>query len=283
MPNQVVSANMDPAVVESFGQEWQKFDHTQTSELELRTVFEEYFQIFPWHLMSAQSVGFDLGCGSGRWAYFVAPRVGTLYCIDPSPNALQVAKDKLRKFANCKFHLAAADSIPLADGSADFGYSLGVLHHVPDTRQAIVDCAKKLKPGAPLLLYLYYSFENRPRWFRVVWKISDSARHLTSQLPSRLKMFVTDLLAVILYWPLARFAKICELLGVPVKNFPLSTYRNRSFVFMRNDSLDRFGTGLEHRFTRAEIREMMQFAGLTNVQLSGEAGPFWCAVGYKKV
>lgn len=41
MPNQVVSANMDPAVVESFGQEWQKFDHAQTSEVELRTCFEE--------------------------------------------------------------------------------------------------------------------------------------------------------------------------------------------------------------------------------------------------
>lgn len=96
-------------------------------------------------------------------------------------------------------------------------------------------------------------------------------------------MFVADVLAVILYWPLARFVKICESPGVPVKNCRLSTYRNRSFVFMRNDSLDRFGTVLEHRFTRAEIREMMQFAGLTNVQLSGEARIFWCAVGYTKV
>jgi len=56
--------------------------------------------------------------------------------------------DKLKAFANCKSHLAAADSNPLPDGSADFGHAL-VLHHVPDTKKVINDCVRKLKPGAP--------------------------------------------------------------------------------------------------------------------------------------
>lgn len=29
-------------------------------------------------------IGFDLGCGSGRWAFFVAPKVAKLHCIDRS-------------------------------------------------------------------------------------------------------------------------------------------------------------------------------------------------------
>jgi hypothetical protein len=48
----------------------------------------------------------------------------------------------------------------------DFGYSLGVLHHVADTEGALRAAVRTLKPGAPLLVYLYYAFDNRPRWSR---------------------------------------------------------------------------------------------------------------------
>jgi hypothetical protein len=48
---------------------------------------------------------------------------------------------------------------------------------------------------------------------------------------------------------------------------------------MRNDSLDRFGTVLEQRFTRDEIREMMQSAGLTDIRFGTSS--FWTAVGIK--
>lgn len=280
MNTDIASPNVDPAVVSAFGQEWRKFDHHDTSEAEQRRFFDAYFQLFPWELISEKSVGFDLGCGSGRWAYFVAPRVGALHCIDPSAEALQVAEKKLKSFDNCRFHLAAADSIPLADGSADFGYSIGVLHHLPDTQRGIADCARKLKPGAPLLLYLYYKLENRPLWFRALWKVSDIARRFICRLPSRLKLWIADVLAFLVYWPLSRFAKLCEAAGLSVEHFPLAPYRDRSFVFLRNDSLDRFGTAVEHRFTRAEIRQMMLKAGLTEIRFS-EGMPFWSAIGYK--
>ena len=47
-----------------------------------------------------------------------------------------------------------------------------------------------------------------------------------------------------------------------VDNMPLSAYRERSFYVMRTDALDRFGTRLEQRFTREQIRSMMHEAGL---------------------
>ena len=48
----------------------------------------------------------------------------------------------------------------------DFGYSLGVLHHLEDTQAGMAACVRKLKPGAPFLVYIYYALENRPIWFR---------------------------------------------------------------------------------------------------------------------
>ena len=50
---------------------------------------------------------------------------------------------------------------------------------------------------------------------------------------------------------------------------------------MRTDALDRFGTKLEHRFTRTQIQKMMENAGLEQIVFSGNE-PFWCAVGVSR-
>ena len=70
------------------------------------------------------------------------------------------------------------------------------------------------------------------------------------------------------------------MLGADVSGLPLAAYRNHSFYIMRNDALDRFGTPLEQRFSRAQIEEMMRAAGLEDVRFH-DGVPFWCAVGSK--
>jgi SAM-dependent methyltransferase len=153
--------NVDVKTVEGFGDEWTRFDQSSLPDVERRQLFESYFGLFPWNALPQDAVGFDLGCGSGRWAKLVASEVGRLHCVDPS-DAIEVARANLRDVQNCEFHRASVDSIPLADSSMDFGYSLGVLHHVPDTEAGLRACVKKLKSGAPFLVYLYYAFDNRP-------------------------------------------------------------------------------------------------------------------------
>ncbi len=272
--------NLDVKTVEGFGDEWSRLDQTGMSGEDTKRIFESYFSVFPWGDLPKNAVGFDLGCGSGRWAKLVAPRVGKLHCIDPSV-AIEVARKNLRTLANCEFHQAGVDDIPIGDQSMDFGYSLGVLHHIPDTRAALVACVSKLKPGAPFLLFLYYAFDNRPVWFRVLWQLSDLVRKVVSHMPHGLRYAMSQVIAVLVYWPLARSAKLTENLGGNVENFPLAAYRNCGFYVMRTDALDRFGTRFEQRFTKAKIKEMMESAGLENIKFS-EENPFWCAVGFAK-
>lgn len=272
--------NIDAGTVEGFGDEWRRFDQSAMPEDERLRIFQSYFAVFPWQALPDRAEGFDLGCGSGRWAQLVAPRVGRLHCIDPS-EAIEVARRNLAGHPNCDFHRASVDAIPIADASMDFGYSLGVLHHVPDTEAGVRACVAKLKPGAPFLLYLYYAFDNRPAWFRVVWRTSDFLRRVISSLPHTVRYWVSQILAVGVYLPLARTAKMLERSGRDVAYFPLSAYRNYSFYTMRTDALDRFGTRLEQRFTRGEIIDMMERAGLDRVAVGANA-PFWCAVGYRR-
>ena len=273
--------NLDKQTIDGFGKEWAAFDQSGADEAELRAIFEGYFRVFPWDAVAGSAVGFDAGCGTGRWARFVAPRVGHLHCIDASHEALGIARANLRDAPNCSFHLASVDVMPLDDAGADFGYSLGVLHHLPDTAAGLTACARKLKPGAPFLVYLYYAFDNRPAWFKLIWHVANALRRLISTLPFGLRRLVCEFIAALVYWPLARAAALAERLGADVANWPLTAYRDKGLYTMRTDALDRFGTRLERRFTRAEIEAMMGAAGLERIAFSDEA-PFWCAVGYRK-
>jgi len=275
-----MTKNIDEQVVADFGREWSQFDQSNIPIEELRNRFEQYFSLFPWDMLAQDAEGFDLGCGSGRWAYFCASRVGKLYCIDPAVSALDVAKKKLSQFDNCIFYNAGVYDIPLNDSSMDFGYSLGVLHHIPDTENGIKNCVKKLKPSAPFLLYLYYAFDNRPLWFKAIWRLSDILRRGISILPYPLKYFITQLIALFVYFPLSRFARFFEALSFNVTNLPLSSYRNKSFHTLRTDALDRFGTRLEKRFTKSQIEEMMRQSGLERIEFRDKQ-PFWCAIGFR--
>lgn len=273
-------SNVDEETVRGFGDEWTRFDQTELSAVERRQLFEMYFAKFPFSDRSEDWEGFDAGCGSGRWASLVAPRVKRLHLIDASAEAIVVAKRNLAGHNNCVFHRCSLERAPIADGSMDFGYSLGVLHHLPDTAAALAACVRKLKPDAPFLLYVYYAFDHRPWWFRTVWQVSDLVRRFISAMPHWLRYKVCQGIAAVGYWPLARLARAGMRGGWDVSHWPLSFYAERSFYVMRTDALDRFGTRLEQRFSRAQLETMMCEAGLERLEFSPSA-PFWCVVGYR--
>jgi SAM-dependent methyltransferase len=178
---------------------------------------------------------------------------------------------------NVEFHLADVGNIPLRDNSQDFGYSMGVLHHIPNTQAALASCIAKLKPGAPFLLYLYYDFENRPLWFRAIWRASEIGRRFISSLPFRARKAACDAVAVSIYWPFARTSGLLARAGINVEGLPLSSYRTARLGNMRVAALDRLGTRLEQRFSRAAIIEMMERCGLTDIRIEGP--PYWVAIG----
>jgi SAM-dependent methyltransferase len=273
-------SNIDQKTVDSFGAEWSRFSQDGLGDAEHNAIFESYFSIFPWQDLPDNAEGFDMGSGSGRWAQLVARRVGRLNCVDPSPAALEVTRKNTSDQTNLTFYNSGVDACPLPDSSQDFGYSLGVLHHIPDTAAAMASCVRMLKPGAPFLVYLYFRFDNKPWWYSWLWRLSNIARLFISRCPEWLKTPLTDIIALTVYFPLARLAKTAEKAGANVGNWPLSSYRLNSFYTMRTDSRDRFGTPLEQRFTKAEIAEMMKRSGLDRISFSDKA-PFWCAVGFK--
>ena len=68
-----------------------------------------------------------------------------LNCIDPSEDAIIVAKNKLNDLKIVNFEISNVTNSSLKDNSQDFGYCLGVLHHIPNTTKGLEECVKKLK------------------------------------------------------------------------------------------------------------------------------------------
>lgn len=272
--------NIDEATVAGFGDEWSRFNQNGLSHDAREQIFDDYFSIFPWRTLPKDAEGVDVGCGSGRWAAVVAPRVGRLLLLDASADALAVARKNLADAPNVRFEQASVGSLPLEDASLDFAYSLGVLHHVPDTAAAIRSIAEKLKSGAPFLVYLYYSFDNRGVVYRGIWKASDMVRRLVSRMPFGLRYWASQALALTIYWPLARIALLLDRIGMCPDGWPLTYYKDKPFYVLRTDALDRFGTRLEQRFSLAEIKAMLEDAGFKDIRFSDKP-PYWCAVGIK--
>jgi ubiquinone/menaquinone biosynthesis C-methylase UbiE len=268
--------NLDSETVASFGDEWKAFH--DFSQEEIQSIGDDYFDLVTFDTSTFNVL--DVGCGSGRWALYMAPRVKLIEAIDPSM-AIWVAKDLLKPYSNTRITHASVDNLPFADNSFDLVYSLGVLHHIPDTQAAIHDCFRKTKSGGYFLLYLYYSLDNRGVLFKLVFKTSNALRRIISKFPPSLKKVVCDIIASMIYWPLARFSGLVALFSTKFASIiPLSYYRKTSFFIMRNDALDRFGTPLEKRFSKTEIQQMLQLAGFTNIKFSTKE-PFWHVLSQK--
>ena len=270
----------DRKTIQSFGDEWTRFNQKNIDNSELMKIFNSYFEIFPWHKIKKNSNGFDAGCGSGRWAKFVAPRVKVLNCIEPS-KAIDVAKKNLSNFNNINFYNSTIQDLKIKSASQDFGYVLGVLHHISDTESALKSCVRVLKKGSPLLIYMYYNFENRPLWFKLLWQISNIFRKLICILPKKIKFLICDIIAVLIYYPLSKIYFILEKINFSLKNLPLSLYRDKSFYTMRTDSRDRFGTPIAKRFSKKQIYNLMKKSGLEKIKFKN-GNPYWLSIGYKK-
>ena len=272
--------NIDNKTVSSFGEEWKSFHGF--SETDLKTVGDKYFDIVTPAMLNETMKVVDIGCGSGRFIKYLKGRYARITGIDPS-QAIFAANELIGNDEKVELVQASTDSIPFPDNYFDFGFSLGVLHHIPDTAKALNDCVKKIRPGGYFLLYLYYSLDNKPYYFRIIFYLSNLIRLLVSKMPARLKKVVCDFFAILIYMPFVGLCRFLKWIRVPERirrNIPLQGYEDQSFYVIRNDSLDRFGTPLEQRFSQKQINEMMEKAGLTEIVFS-KLIPYWHAVGKK--
>src|SRR5688572_19940010 len=226
--------NISEDVIKSFGEEWLKFN--DFSDEVIAEGANEYFDILTDTIVNKSTYALDIGCGTGRWTKFLTDKIGFIEAIDPS-NAIFAADKLLGKIQNVRLAKASTDNIPFADETFDFVMSIGVLHHIPDTQQAMIDCVKKVKKGGYFYCYLYHNLEKMNWLLKALFGVSELLRKIIFRFPPRLKRLVCDVLAVVIYMPFILWVRLLCKLGFKklAMKMPLSAYHNKSFFIIRND------------------------------------------------
>lgn len=150
---------------EAFGFKWGKRDSYESEAVQARArewLLERYCDGDPGKLQQrlggGRKVILDAGCGSG---YSALALFGELlrehdYLGVDISNSVDVARVRFAEkglpgdFLQCDLM-----DIPIPDNSVDVVFSEGVLHHTDDTGAALVNLARKLKPGGSFMFYVY--------------------------------------------------------------------------------------------------------------------------------
>ena len=250
----------------TFGQEWLKFPKIMPEHKE---EFSQYFDLVDTSVLENSRVC-DLGCGIGRWSYFLNSLCRELILVDFS-EAIFVARRNLKESSRAIFFMGDLKRLPFREGFADFLFCLGVLHHLPTNALGEVRNLKKY--AATLLIYLYYSLDNRSFYYRFLLSAVTAVRTLASKIRNdSFRAALTELIAVFIYCPLVGLGKIFNLFRLG-RLVPLyEGYNGKGLKRIRQDVYDRFFTRIEQRVSRKDILALKDSFEVIKVS---ENIPYW--------
>ena len=249
----------------TFGEQWRRFDRILP---EHEREFRLYFDLFEGSELDGIRVC-DLGCGIGRWSYFLAERCREIVLVDFS-DAIFVARRNLRNSDRCLFFQGDIRSLPFRPDFADLVFSLGVLHHLPT---GALEAVRRLARFAPrLLVYLYYALDNRPWHFRAIFRGRRSRFGGSCRAGSRLRSAISWGLTAGVYLPFLLAGRAIAPLGLSSRVPLYEYYGGMSWSRIRQDAYDRFFTPVEHRYTRRQIATLCDT--FSKVEIS-EGLPYW--------
>tara|TARA_Y100000991_G_scaffold190536_1_gene156991 strand:- start:24 stop:854 length:831 start_codon:yes stop_codon:yes gene_type:complete len=266
------------SVINSFGDEWIRFDQDKfLSNSERKSQFLRYFNTPHFEkLKSFESIkAIDVGAGSGRWSkeIFNHLRISRLTLIEPSESFMQL-KNIFYKNNKVKLIRSSIDNLlddyPYLKGSFNLVYCFGVLHHTNSIEENFSKICNLVEPNGIIFCYLYYNLDNRNFIYKALFLLTIIPRTIISRLPNKLKNIICDFIAIFVYLPFIKLAKIFP----KNNNMPLHGYIDRSFFSIRTDSRDRFGTKIERRISKKKIMELCKKNSLKEIYFS-EKYPFW--------
>ena len=211
----------------------------------------------------------DAGCGEG---VDLASVVLTDDCravgVELSNGGIRATAARIAQSPHARVIQGNLLHLPLADARFDGAYSYGVVHHTDDPERAVREIARTLKPGAPLLLYVYEDFADRPLAWRIALGLVNTIRgRISGMSPANIRRFcaaVAPLVYAGCTWPSKHFAWAVRL--------PYPASQNPTLESLIPDLYDRFAAPVERRYSAPGTRQLAEQAGLKVRQLAQMRG-----------
>jgi ubiquinone/menaquinone biosynthesis C-methylase UbiE len=240
----------------SFGYQWNTFSRSQldsaNGSTRSRDTFVEKTGFALETLRGARVL--DAGCGMGRFAEVCVHAGADVHAIDLS-TAVEAAARNLRHHPNVSFYQADIMNLPFADGTFDAIYSIGVLHHTPDTRKAFLSLTRLLKPGGRIAIWVYSTK------LKLMFG-GELLRTVTPRLPKSLLLKASKIAI-----PLYHLHRL-PLIGVATTAL-LPTSLNPDPEWRWLDTFDWYSPRFQWKHTYPEVEQWFREAGLTQITRKG--------------
>jgi len=123
----------------------------------------------------------EVGCGIGSDAAKMAAFGGDVTAFDLSSVSVALTMKRFKEFGlDGNFVVGDAENLPFKNDSYDQVFSIGVLHHTPETAGAVSELHRVLKPKGEAIVMLYYRHSFR---YKIVLKtLARVKRHRIERL-----------------------------------------------------------------------------------------------------
>jgi SAM-dependent methyltransferase len=203
----------------------------------------------------------DAGCGMGRYARVAAEGGARVVGLDLSW-AVAAARAVTADRPAVGFVRGDLLRPPLAPGSFDHIYALGVLDHTPDPRAAFLALAGLLKPGGRIAVWVYR--RERPALERII----GVHRAVSTRLPLGLLVVLSRLTAPLGGLKrrlLASRHRVVARLGVALNVLTIGVSMHPDPEVRACDTLDWYAPRYMSRHTFEEVAGWFAAAGLVDV------------------
>jgi ubiquinone/menaquinone biosynthesis C-methylase UbiE/uncharacterized protein YbaR (Trm112 family) len=236
----------------NFGFEWNVHNKTQLDSEASRESEEAFIEKTGFRREDFEGkLVLDVGCGMGRFSDVASRWGATVVGIDLT-SAVDAAYSNIGGRDNV--HLAQADvfRLPFRDETFDFIFSIGVLHHTPDTKAAFDQLPRLLKPGGHIAIWVYTAR-------RSVYLTSDLYRHVTTRLPKRV-LYALCHVAI----PMYHVNKVPALGAVTRKVLPISAHPDPEWRVL--DTFDWYSPTYQWKHSQSEVRSWFESQGLVSLR-----------------
>ena len=194
----------------------------------------------------------DAGVGAGRFAEVASRWGGDVVGVDLS-FAVDAARGNIGDRDNV--HIAQADlfRLPFRENTFDAIYSIGVLHHTPDTKRAFDALVPLLREKGEFAVFVYayghYHF------------FSDLWRNITTKIPHRIVYYLSSLAIPLYYVYKLPVVGLGFRLLFPMSRHPIPRWRWL-------DTFDWYTPKFQHKHTWPEVYRWFEDSGFENIRLN---------------
>jgi len=208
----------------------------------------------------------DVGCGAGRFTEIVSKYGGDVIGIDLS-YSVDVALENLGIKTGINFIQADIFNLPFEKGIFDIIFSIGVLHHTPDTRKAFLSLVPHLGDDAEIAIWVYTNegTDDRIKPLRDMYRrtynaISDFYRIFTTRMDQKQLLKISKFMAYGLYYPakIPVAGKVLDLI-IPLSDHPDPTWRVL-------DIFDWYSPTYQWKHTYKAVEDWFKEAGLVDIE-----------------